>query len=389
MSAPTRVARLAARAAALLGSGALGAVGMVVLARGWLPGLRPEASSTLVVFIQWEVLLLTAAKFGADQLVFSMVSGCPQQHVRLRAVLLERSLPVVVVAGAVMAAALGGALAVPAALAALLDAHAVCRVADLGGRGRVREVSVANILNYPVFFLLLVLAGRFGMVTAVTGAWCFVASSAARWVYAVTRPASTAAGDVAWPDVSVLLAAQQVLNYLAFRGDQILLPSVLAAPGSPAAGGYLFLARYPELVGSVLVTLAPLYLVRTYTLAWAPDALARGRARRAVGGLGAALVGGAALFALFAPSALPAAWQLAMGLAAALALPANLVTYALLREANTTRLVRVLAIGVALGATLAAAAWEQGSPEVLAFGPAVALATLVLLGGRAVRGAAA
>jgi len=331
-------------------------------------------------------MMLTAAKFGADQLVYAMVTGDPTQRPILAQHMLQRAVPIALLAALAMWPVFGPATAIAGLVATLADTHAVVLMADLAARYRLREFSFGNILNYPLFFLLLATVPLYGELGVAGAAWCFAASSVARWGYIVSRPLSTQS-RVATPVVAPLaLGIQQSLNYLVFRGDQLLLPVVAAhlfgqaSPG--AAREYVYLARFPELVSAVLVTLAPMYLPTLYDAIRGRQSPADLDLGRWAAVIGSTLVAASATFAIVAPTRPDAILTLPFLAAAMMALPANTVTYAFLRDECHDQVNSALATGLLAGGSLALmGVWWQ-SPALYASSVAVALGAYVWRGVR-------
>lgn len=369
-------------AVSLLSSGVVAAVGLVVLARGWFPGLERSLASAVVLFIQWEALLLTCCKWGLDQLVFAKLAEEPDATPRIRAHVLYRSVPIAFVGAAIMSRSFGPVASAILAITALVDTVATIRLSALAAHSRYRDVSIANILNYPVFFALLAGGGMLGRVDVASAAAFFLCSSVARllWVsaansrYGAVRPIRI--------DASLGLGAQQALNFLVFRSDQVLLPLLASVVFAGAEGhgvvDYVFLSRIPELASSVLVTVAPALMPPLYD-----------RFRRAgfpgSGLLLLSLAGWASclpltwLYSRFGSDPAPPLLLVAFAAAAALALPANLMTYALLRENRLPALLRGLLGGVTIASLSIAVAVLRSAVSVYAATVPLALCTFVFL----------
>jgi hypothetical protein len=376
------VMRLLWTAAGLLGSGAVSAVGMMLLARGLLPGVSARTAAPIVILVQWQLFALTCAKLGIDQLVFAKVSRHPNLRISLERHLYSRALPISVLCGIALFRLFPAAAAVLIALSAVLDVYAVAKMSELGAKRHFHAVSLANLLNYPVFLGLLALWHRVTLPSTVTAAALFAISSLTRFVYVFAVSQRTERGAVLGRiSASPAMGMQQALNFLQFRGDQLILP--LFAAGSMNARGvvaslpaYVFLARFPELVSAVLVTLAPLYLPTAYSRLRA-NAPARSRTLE----LGALMVVGSGLVvfvsALVLAPRVPLSLCLAFAISASLALPANYITYALLREDLLQVLIGRLLVAVLAGACLVGVALLARSITTLAYAPGLALAVFI------------
>jgi hypothetical protein len=378
--------------AILLGSGFISAIGMAALARGIIPGISLAASSSIILLVQWQVLVLTCAKMGLDQAIFAAVTASPSIHLSIRRHLLVRALPIGMIFFFVLARIFDPFSAAACTASALIDTEAVSRASELAARRRFSAVTVGNLLNYPVFILLLVLSHDSDRRALRVAACCFLASSILRWLWIMSRRDERAHVTSEPAVASLGLGLQQGLNYLLFRGDQVAMPVAarwLFLPYSTASlSGYLFLARLPELFSSALVTVGPVVLPTLHRRIFQPDSVSARRETLIASGAAIITVAALAVGGFWIVSERPTNWALLVAFAAAamLALPANLITYSLLRAQQLSDIIRSLVIAVSFGLAAQTVALLIGSPSVFAISVPVALATYIAFGSRRIDG---
>src|SRR5438105_1329645 len=83
----------------LIGSGALGALGLSLLASNrWRVLPEPDVARVLL-FIQWEALGLTVAKCGLDTVLFAVVTRSPEVEFAIGRTIVRRLAPLAVLVG--------------------------------------------------------------------------------------------------------------------------------------------------------------------------------------------------------------------------------------------------------------------------------------------------
>jgi hypothetical protein len=241
----------------LLGSGIIAAVGLTVIASNRTRVVDAEVAIFILLFVQWETLGLLIAKTGMDQLIFATVSRQPHLWFSLGSLVRRRIVPIALLFGLVCSLFFSPFAGALMAASLTFDAYAVIAIAELNARREYRTSSVANLLNYPVFFGLLCILAQWGPVTERVALIAFVVSSAARsiWLAACRRRPEGAL--VIRPTAVNQVALQPVLNCFLFRIDQLALAVPGLATGLATVQPeflqvYLFLAKFPELASGLL-----------------------------------------------------------------------------------------------------------------------------------------
>jgi len=138
-------------------------------------------------------------------------------------------------------------------------------MADLNARQRFKTTALSNLFNYPLFFIIIFVLNHFGRLSTPVTLTVFLASSCLRWLWLwcnqTTRPGRREVDCTA----NAQMGLQQALNYLLFRGDQIVLAVLgLKMQMNGAVGMYVFLAKFPELASGVIGVAGTVLFPRMY-----------------------------------------------------------------------------------------------------------------------------
>lgn len=365
----------------LFGSGAIGALGLSLLASNrWR--LLPSADvARLLLFIQWETLGLTIAKCGLDTVVFAVVSHDASIRFGIGRTVVRRVLPLALVVGAAGTGWFGLEAALALTLAMVSDAYATMAMADLNAHGRFGTSASSNLLNYPLFFALLAASASLRPLDVSFAEWAFAASSVARAAALWTARSRWRSRGQMMPAAQGAVAVQQALNYTLFRSDQLLLALPLAASLASVTPSYLYLAKLPELAAGLL-TIAGTVLFpalfdrgseRPRLVAWLQD----GALKLALLATAILMVLGAGALWLFlwrGAGRIPALLAMPFLAHVALILPANALTYWLLSRGYVRALLRAQVVGAAIGLPVALVALTAGNAPILALSVPLQLA---------------
>jgi hypothetical protein len=237
------------KAFALLLSGTITAIALAALLSDRWSVIDKSTAVTLATFIVWQNLAVIAAKHGLDTYVLAQLAGTHSSTgIRLPREFYERSL-LIGLAASVAYWAISKSL-VEAALMFVLtgfDVIATMRISELIARRQAMKAALANLLRYPLFFLILLLLAVLApaLLVELPVIWlALLISAALRWLY-VTHGVHTIAELLVIPALW-LLAIQQVLNYLIFRVDQII--ASLQWWGVASTANFLLVSKYVEVM---------------------------------------------------------------------------------------------------------------------------------------------
>lgn len=379
--------------AGLLASGAAAAIGMVLLASGqWRVG-SADVRLQLVLYLPWYAFALSVAKFGIDQLVFVAISSDRAVRASIGRHLGTITLPVAVVVSLLSAGNYGWPVGVLTFLALVADVKGASAYAELTARERYWECSIAGLLNYPLFFGSLALVNMSADVGLVEAIAMFTGSSVVRslWLQAWLRQFRELQGLPVVASWSIGL--QQAMNFWIFRGDQVVLAqergmALLGHPDEGFIGVYAFLSRYPEVLSSVMVAVGSVFLPDLYR-----RFVARDGESQVMGTLWAHLTIYAAAVLLplvfypllFTGSTIELTVVVPFALSSLLILPANVLTYAMMRSREISELNYLLVVAAAIALPVLAIPAAGGSPWWLSVVVPLQLSVFVVLGIRYVR----
>ena len=367
----------------LLSSGAISTVCLVLMTSQRVQIVSAADSTFVTLFMQWQMLTLTVAKVGLDSVVFAVMSGLPERRTSVRRVWFRIVLPLAAGVALLTVHAFGWAGATVCGLSAVVDAWSAAQIAWRGAREQYRAVMLANLFNYPLFFLSVFVFSASGWQGPTMILACFLGTSIARAGYLASLARDGVPVEIR---INAEIAGQQALNYVMFKSDQLLLGVVGASMLMATDVGlrqFLFLCRFPELVSSVAVALGVIFLPRL--LVNQPGSLKAvakswGLTPRRVS-LGLIALGAAfGTFLAFWRGPLVAWWMLPpFALSAALVVPANTMTYSMLRGGHARALLRNLVVSLCLGAICLGTAILEESFVALAWSVPVQLLTFIVM----------
>ncbi|CAJ0890351.1 hypothetical protein [Ralstonia mannitolilytica] len=202
-------------------SGLLGVLLVTILLSGRIESVKPEAAIAFNTNLQLCMMLVTLYKLGADSIILSKCtkSGVWYGYVNH----FRKILPIAVIAIAVSIALSGWVSALIIGIAALFDTYSVLRISELNSKRKFEFASVAGAFYIPVACLFLIFSG----ISVAHSPYIVLVGSVSRFIYVwiAGRMVLMRSADASFISVSSisLMLAQQGLNFLMFRGDQLLL----------------------------------------------------------------------------------------------------------------------------------------------------------------------
>ena len=377
----------------LLTSGVLGAGGLALIASNRTNILASSNIVLLLIFIQWQTFGLTVAKMGVEQVVFAAVSRNQDLYFSLRELLLKKVLPLALIFSGMAFWRFSPMACVGMFASILLDAYSLIVISDFNARSRYNDSSLANLLNYPLFFLILIGLRLFQDlgVPEIIGAFLISSALRASWV-AWRRIRPPCVKPVVLSEVHKV-GIQQVLNYFLFRADQLFLG--LVCFHSPTLFGdnaflamYLFLAKLPELASGVINVVGTVVLPKLKLVEQSDFDSMLAIALRNWASLLTSALGGALCMVVYqglwiGPSI---AWTVAVPFTinTVLIFPVNALTYMMITQGYMSGLLRNLFVTCAMGlvvlATLSLANWRSSLGWVVPMQQGVFLALALMFG---------
>ncbi|NMG73934.1 hypothetical protein [Aromatoleum diolicum] len=274
----------------IVGTGIVGAVCLALMTAGKFEFVAPESAANLAIFIVFQTLGVTVVKAGLDSYVFARASSDLENAPYAMAPVFKKYvLPVWLLFALASYSILESPIVVCICVfSTLIDVYSAVRVAEFTARKSFNTVAIANLSKYPLYFILLFIAGRFVNINYYDLLYLYLFISLVR--FAVVFAASRATVFSAIPNYNFgLLGVQQVFNYLLFRLDQVSIPAIRnMIPGLDPNGlsQFVFYLKFPELVS---------YCVTAFGSVFFPILVTRFGAN-SISWRGERLVGNAAIF---------------------------------------------------------------------------------------------
>lgn len=370
-------------------SSVLSALCSSLILGGTIGNLESGVAVFLATFIGIQNLAVTIVKWGADQIVFAAVSAEPHIRPDLRALTKRTIMPAAALTALLLSFFYDVRFLAAAIVCAVVDSLSVVRLGELNAKKRFGRSAVAALLNYPLFFLLVIFTGCLRPLSYVDVVIFFTLSSLIR--FAALLEKRVPGGTRVAIQVPLIMGAQQLLNLLLFRSDSLLIGGhfLLASSQVPGAisvetsRALLYLTRFSELI-SAAVSLAGVYFFPRIPIE--PGAtFAQLRSKK---GILVVTAASATIWLLLlcymglwnGEFQIPLLWLLATGIQAHFIFPANLLTFSMLRGGNVSTLCRNLLFVCAIGLSLCAFALYSGNPYLFPLVVNLQLALFMLLG---------
>jgi len=354
----------------VIGTGLVGAVCIALMTSGKVSFINADAVARFAIFIAFQVLGLTLVKAGLDSYVFAQASTRSIDKLyNLQQVFRTNIFRVWVVFSIGGYFVLEGWLsAVVCSFSVLCDVYAAVRIAEFTARSQFRIVAVANLTKYPLYFLLLFIAGAFLAIGYDDLLYLFLFVSFFRFL--LLFAISTRFSLQLLPIYSFgLLGAQQVFNYLLFRLDQVSISFLSRSmPELDATGlsNFVFLTKYPELVSYFAAALGSI-VFPTLLIRWGHNYRDSRRERWFIN-IGLIILSGLGLLIYVETlhDELDIGFSfLPLVLAACLSFEVNFATFRMLADNSFKRLLTGLGMGVLFGIIFAAYAENTQSIKII------------------------
>lgn len=241
----------------LLSSGFLSAFCFALITSERWPIIKPNLVIFIVLYVQWQTLGLTISKLGIEQVVFAIVSQNERIYFNSRRYVVYKVLPLAVVFSLYIFFIVSPLAALITFLTILLDAESLIIMSDLNARKLYLINSIANLLNYPLFFLIIFMMIVFFEIGIKEILMVFLLTSFLRWLWLNCNRTTKLDMKEVFCKANIEMGIWQVLNYLIFRIDQIVLGAIGLnlenVYNEQFIRQYIFMAKYPELVSGIMV----------------------------------------------------------------------------------------------------------------------------------------
>lgn len=241
----------------LLVPGAFTSLLIFLLSSNKLLPHQEEITVFILNLLQIQMLGITIAKYGADQVILSKLTA--NNHARVNEFYLKRVLPLALIFSIVVAYLKGG-IYFPYFLFLLpMEVFSVVTAIELSISRKFTKASLVTLLGYPLTLTILFFIGYSQTLSENTVFAIFFISSVLKFIVCLILRNRGKEEDIVI--MSYLLPLQQVGNFLMFRLDQLIIASGLFGflfINQLSVNNYLFLAKFPEVTSGIIVALAPI-----------------------------------------------------------------------------------------------------------------------------------
>jgi len=245
----------------LLFPGALSALLIFLISSNWLLPNNKDCTLLLLKFLSIQALGITIAKYGIDQIIISCLE--PNGRTATNSFFKKRVFPLTLLFCAIVFFLKGWLYAFSLLLILPMEVMAIIVTIELSVSDRIRYASLLTLLGNPLVFILSYFVYRSGFLSETMIFIFFVSSSLSRLIFSLLLRNKGNKNEIAI--LSYHIPLQQVGNYFMFRLDQLIISTslVIAFLGNQSLMiRYIFLAKFPEVASGVIVSLAPILYKR-------------------------------------------------------------------------------------------------------------------------------
>jgi len=240
----------------VISGGFVSAVFFILLASNRLRLINKESVNSLLLFVPLYNFVLLIAKQGIDQWVFAQSSSKTNAVFKLTHSIFTRIVVIDLLCAIYFGFNYDATIGVLVFISLLFDVTSLIKQSELLGHGQYKKATVLTLLNYPLFFFLIVCFTlrtpiEFNLIIILFALTSFIRWCAANLIIIKKAPSAL----IYYCDGSVTaLLFIQIFNYLLFKSDQILasvsiFSAVHFSHNIIATGVYLW--RFPDIFSSL------------------------------------------------------------------------------------------------------------------------------------------
>jgi hypothetical protein len=337
----------------LLFPGALTAILIFAIASNRLFPNNKDCTLFLLNLFQLQMLGITLVKFGIDQIIISRLQ--PGGRSTIDVFFKQRVFPLTLLFCIVIGFIKGWIYAAFFALVLPMEVLYILVSTELSVSNRIKLSSILTLVGYPLVFILAYIAYTQNRLSDNIIFACFFVAALLKMVLSFAFRNKGAKAEIAL--LSYHIPVQQTGNYFMFRFDQLVIALGLTISffsNKPLIMYYLFLAKFTEVATGVIVGLAPILYRKL------GDQTGASFKKLFASKYFLLLSGGICIWQvtvslfLFKPGNMHSDILLFLPflLSSLLVLPANLVTYSLLKMAAVQKINRLNLGSCAIGLTV-------------------------------------
>ena len=245
----------------LLLPGGLSSLLIFLLSSNRLLPNRSDLTLLILNLFQLQMLGITIVKYGIDQAILSRLR--PGNFIKTSHLYKQRVIPLLILFCGVIGYLKGWRYSLYFLAILPMEVLSLIITVELNISAKYKRGAFLTFLGYPLAFLSIFLVGFLGLLSLNTIFIILFSSSLLRLLYALTHRNKAGKEDIAI--MSYHIPLQQIGNFFMFRFDQLLIAWGVCATlfiKNFSASQYLFLAKFPEMSGGIIVGLAPILYKR-------------------------------------------------------------------------------------------------------------------------------
>lgn len=245
----------------LLIPGALTSLLLFLLSSNKLLPNQQEITVFTLNLLQIQTLGIIIAKYGVDQIILSRLNR--NNHIRLKQFYSKRVIPLSIIFSLAIAYLKGLSYLLYFILLLPMEVFSTITVIELSISRKFKLSSFISFLGYPLILISIWITAKFGFLSENLVFCIFFFGSVIKFIACISLRNKGRKEDIAV--LSYLMPLQQVGNFLMFRLDQFLIATGLASMlflSTISVNEYLFLAKFPEITSGVIVALSPILYKR-------------------------------------------------------------------------------------------------------------------------------
>ena len=241
----------------LLLPGAISALLIFFISSNRLFSGNKDYTLSLLNFYQLQMLGITVAKYGIDQIVISRLH--PGHRTDTSTFFMQRVFPLTLLFCVIIGFIKGLGYAVFLGLIIPMEIMSILITVEWSVSNKIKLASLLTLLGNPLAFILSYIVYKQNYLSVNMMFTCFLFSSLIRITLALFFRNKGSKIKIAILSYHVPL--QQIGNYFMFRSDQVIIAMGLTISffgNKTLITNYLFLAKFPEVASGIIVTLAPI-----------------------------------------------------------------------------------------------------------------------------------
>jgi hypothetical protein len=256
-------------ASKLLGSGFITSIGFVLLSSNRIHYIDIEVVVNLLIFLQFHTIGLTFSKLGFDSISYAAYIENPDFKPNIKKFIINKCLPLSLIIFLFSIYKFGSFIAIIIMINVLIDQYSSLVISQLGFRHKFNTTVFLNFLSYPFYFILIIFLSFFLKLELNHYVIIFFLNLVLKFCFSYYFFSKVEYSGYVEINPKWIMGLQQVLNYLLFKGDAVILsfPLVLMTflrISEKETVEILFLSRFPELISGITVSLSVLYYPKFY-----------------------------------------------------------------------------------------------------------------------------